>query len=296
MRELPDLPEDVERDREIAAIRERLAQLESEKAELEGSLNKLLAAQEAKDSSSPASAAPVTNASSPATKIALFRSLFRGRGDVFPKRWENPRTGKAGYAPACANEWVPRICGKPKVKCADCPSLAFLPVTDEVIDGHPRGRHTVGVYPMLEDETCWFLAADFDKATWRDDAAAFVRACAARGIPAALERSRSGQGGHVWIFFAEPVPASVARQLGAHLVTETMERNPEVGFSSYDLCVPKIRFCNIDGEGRQGQVVRRRRRGAQSCDGEGRPCSEIDGSSTHYNRRHIRVIIGGISA
>jgi hypothetical protein len=238
MRELPDLLEDVERDREIAAIRERLARLESEKAELEGSLNKLLAAQEAKDSSSPASAAPVTNASSPAAKIALFRSLFRGRGDVFPKRWENPRTGKAGYAPACANEWVPRICGKPKVKCADCPNRAFLPVTDEVIDGHLRGRHTVGVYPMLEDDICWFLAADFDKATWRDDAAAFVRACAARGIPAALERSRSGQGGHVWIFFAEPVPALVARRLGAHLVTETMERNPDIGFSSYDRFFP----------------------------------------------------------
>jgi hypothetical protein len=84
----------------------------------------------------------------------LFRSLFRGRGDVFPKRWENPKTGKAGYAPACANEWVPRICGKPKAKCADCPNRAFLSVTNEAIDGHVRGRHTVGVYPMLEDETC----------------------------------------------------------------------------------------------------------------------------------------------
>lgn len=238
MRELPDLLEDVERDREIAAIRERLAQLESEKAELEGNLNKLLAAQEAKDSSPSVSDAPVTNASCPAAKIALFRSLFRGRGDVFPKRWENPKTGKAGYAPACANEWVPRICGKPKVKCADCPNRAFLPVTDEVIDGHLRGRHTVGVYPMLEDETCWFLAADFDKAAWRDDAAAFVRACATRRISAALERSRSGQGGHAWIFFAEPVPASLARRLGAHLVTETMERNPDIGFSSYDRLFP----------------------------------------------------------
>jgi hypothetical protein len=158
MRELPDLLEDVERDREIAAIRERLAQLESEKAELEGNLNKLLAAQEAKDSSPSVSDAPVTNASCPAAKIALFRSLFRGRGDVFPKRWENPKTGKAGYAPACANEWVPRICGKPKAKCADCPNRAFLSVTNEAIDGHVRGRHTVGVYPMLEDETCWFLA------------------------------------------------------------------------------------------------------------------------------------------
>jgi hypothetical protein len=234
-RERPDLFNVVERDREIAAIRERLARLETEKAELEGSLNKLFSAQ-AGHSSPPD--APLSNASSPAAKIALFRSLFRGRDDVFPKRWENPQTGKAGYAPACANEWVPRICGKPKVKCANCPSRAFLPVTDEVIDGHLRGHHTVGAYPMLADETCWFVAADFDKATWRDDAAAFVQACAARDIPAALERSRSGHGGHAWIFFAEPIPASLARRLGAHLVTETMEHNPDIGFSSYDRFFP----------------------------------------------------------
>jgi hypothetical protein len=111
----------------------------------------------------PVKDAPVTNASPPAAKIALFRSLFRGREDVFPKRWDNTKTGKAGYAPACANEWAPRICDKLKVKCGDCLNRAFLPVTDDVMDGHLRGRHTVGVYPMLSDETCWFLAADFDK-------------------------------------------------------------------------------------------------------------------------------------
>ncbi len=235
-KEQPDLFTIVGRDREIAAVRERLARLESERAELEASLNKLLSAQQARQSA-PLDA-PVTSASSPAAKIGLFRSLFRGRDDVFPKRWENPKIGKAGYAPACANEWVPRICGKPRVKCGDCPNRAFLPVTDEVIDGHLRGHHTIGVYPILADETCWFLAADFDKATWRDDAAAFLQACAARGIPAALERSRSGHGGHVWIFFAEPIPASLARRLGAHLVTETMERNPDIGFSSYDRFFP----------------------------------------------------------
>jgi hypothetical protein len=145
---------------------------------------------------------------------------------------------KRNCTPACANEWAPRICGKPKVKCGDCLNRAFLPVTDEIADGHLRGRHTVGVYPMLADETCWFLAADFDKATWRDDAAAFLQACAARSVSAVLERSRSGQGAHVWIFFAEPVPASLARRLGAHLVTETMERNPDIGFASYDRFFP----------------------------------------------------------
>lgn len=237
-RDQPDLLGIVARDREISALRERLAQLESEKAELQADINRLLSAPEARDSPSFVDGLPVTNASSPAAKIALFRSLFRGRDDVFPRRWENTKTGKAGYAPACANEWTPRICGKPRVKCGDCPHQAFLPVTDDVIDGHLRGRHTIGVYPLLTDDTCWFLAVDFDKATWTDDSAALLQACTAHGIPAALERSRSGQGAHVWFFFAEPVPASTARRLGAHLITETMERNPDIGFSSYDRFFP----------------------------------------------------------
>jgi hypothetical protein len=119
-RDRSDPPEMVERDREIAAVRERLARLESEKAELRADLNRLLSAPETRKSLPPAGDPPVTNASSPATKIALFRSLFRGRDDVFPKRWENTKTGKAGYAPACANEWTPRICDKPRVKCGEC--------------------------------------------------------------------------------------------------------------------------------------------------------------------------------
>jgi hypothetical protein len=223
-----------DREREIAAIRARLACLDVEKAELEASLTRLMAVQELKDNPPPIKSAPVTNASSPLAKVTLFASLFHGREDVFPRRWDNIKTGKTGYAPACANEWAPRICGKPKVKCGDCLNRAFLPVTDEVLDGHLRGRHTIGVYPMLADETCWFLAADFDKTTWREDAAAFLQTCAARRVPAALERSRSGNGGHVWIFFAEPIPASLARQL----VTETMERNPDIGFASYDRFFP----------------------------------------------------------
>lgn len=241
MKEWPDSSagQGQERDRDIAAIRRRLARLESEKAELEASLVRLLAEHEVtKERPAPIEAAPVTNASSPAEKIVLFRALFRGREDIFPARWENAKTGRAGYAPACANEWAPRICGKPKIKCADCPNRDFQPVTDEVVDGHLRGRHTVGVYPILANETCWFLAADFDKSTWREDAAAFLAACKARGVPAALERSRSGQGGHVWIFFAEPVPAFLARRPGAHLITEAMEQNPDIGFSSYDRFFP----------------------------------------------------------
>ncbi len=96
----------------------------------------------------------------------------------------------------------------------------------------------MGVYPLLQDDTCWFLAADFDGESWADDARAYLETCRARNVPAALERSRSGQGGHAWIFFSQPVPAREARQLGSALMTETMERRPEIGFASYDRFFP----------------------------------------------------------
>jgi hypothetical protein len=154
----------------------------------------------------------VTNCSSPAEKIALFRSLFRGREDVYPRRFESRKTGKAGYAPACANEWVRGVCEKPKIKCAECSHRAFLPVTDEVVRWHLSGRDdlgrdfVMGVYPMLLDETCLFLAVDFDKDNWQADAGAFVETCRELDVPVALERSRSGNGAHVWFFFARLFP------------------------------------------------------------------------------------------
>jgi len=179
-------------------------------------------------------------------KIRIFLNLFRGRDNVFPRRWDNRKTGKSGYAPACYNEWVKGICNKPQIKCGECPNQAFIPVTEEVIRKHLSGegsgayRHdyTIGVYPMLNNETCWFLAVDFDKEHWKRDAAAFMDTCKRRNIPANLERSRSGNGGHVWIFFHEPVAASEARKMGAALLTETMERCPEIGFESYDRFFP----------------------------------------------------------
>jgi superfamily II DNA or RNA helicase/very-short-patch-repair endonuclease len=186
----------------------------------------------------------VTQDSSPGAKIKLFRSLFCGRTDVFPVRFESKRTGKAGYSPACENEWVPGVCDKPRIRCADCPNRRFIPVTDEVIRWHLSGRDSqgrdfvMGVYPMLQDETCHFLAADFDKESWQEDAGAFLDTCRRFSLPAALERSRSGNGGHVWLFFEDAVSASLARKLGSHLLTETMERRPEVGFGSYDRLFP----------------------------------------------------------
>ena len=226
-----------DRTQEAARIRERLARLAAETAELTARLGEL-EAREPPVRYGEHPAGPVTNRSAPSEKVALFRNLFCGREDVFPKRWESTRAGRSGYAPACGNEWKPRLCGKPTVKCGACPNQAFLPVTDEVIETHLRGHHTIGVYPILPDDTCRFLAADFDRKTWRRDAEAFLGACRSKRIPAALERSRSGNGGHVWIFFDDPMPASLARRLGAHLLTEAMECHPDIGFGSYDRFFP----------------------------------------------------------
>ncbi|PWU15152.1 MAG: hypothetical protein C5B50_16010 [Verrucomicrobia bacterium] len=141
----------------------------------------------------------VTNHSSPAEKIALFRSFFRGREDVYPRRFENWKTGKSGYSPACANEWVRGICEKPRIKCSECPNQRFLHVSDEVIRWHLSGKDeqgrdfVLGVYPMLLDETCFFLAVDFDGADWQKDVGAFMEKCRERNLPAVLERSRSGR-------------------------------------------------------------------------------------------------------
>ncbi len=169
--------------------------------------------------------APAAQNLTPAEKVALFLRLFRGRGDVYPKLWQNQKTGKKGYSPACANEWVRGVCEKPRVKCGECLN-------------HLQGRYVIGVYPMLQDETCWFLAADFDKECWREDVLAFTETCRRIGISYAIERSRSGNGGHVWFFFASPVPAVIARKMGSYLITETMVRRHQLSMASYDRLFP----------------------------------------------------------
>ena len=156
-------------------------------------------------------------------KITLFRSLFRGRDDVYPRRFDNRKTGKSGYSLACANEWALGICEKPRIKCGDCSHQRFLPVTDDVIRWHLSGHDdagrdfVMGIYPMLRDESCFFLAADLDKSHWQEDARAILETCCRLNLPAALERSRSGNGGHIWLFFERAIPAVLARKLGAHI-------------------------------------------------------------------------------
>ncbi|HGF4758349.1 TPA: DEAD/DEAH box helicase family protein, partial [Escherichia coli] len=171
-------------------------------------------------------------------KVALFRRLFRGRDDVWALRWESKTSGKSGYSPACANEWQLGICGKPRIKCGDCVHRQLIPVSDLVIYQHLAGTHTAGLYPLLEDDSCYFLAVDFDEAEWQKDASAFMRACDELGVPAVLEISRSRQGAHVWIFFASRVSAREARRLGTAVISYTCSRTRQLQLSSYDRLFP----------------------------------------------------------
>jgi superfamily II DNA or RNA helicase len=226
-------------------LKDRLSTLDRERSEIANRLGMLEHAQIEEATTQSPRPSRVTSASPTAQKIALFRGLFRGREEVFPRRWENARSGQAGYSPVCRNEWVRGVCGKPEVKCGECPNQAFVPFGDDVLRPHLTGKSagnsidfTAGIYPMLPDETCWFLAADFDKKSWQQDVAAFRDTARAKGVPVAIERSRSGNGAHAWIFFSEPVSAADARRLGSLLITATMERCPDIGFESYDRFFP----------------------------------------------------------
>ena len=185
-----------------------------------------------------ASSTPVVTKGSPMTeKAALLLSLFQGRRDVYARRWEG-KNGRAGYSPACKNEWKPGICLKPKGKCAECAHAEYCPYDAAAVEAHLRGKAVLGVYPLLQDETCRFLAIDFDEESWRADVAITVQAARESDIPCAVEISRSGNGAHLWIFFAEPVEAAKARQMGSALLTHAMKRHARLAFSSYDRMFP----------------------------------------------------------
>jgi len=237
-------------ERKIISAQKDLTELDVRRSAL---LERIKQLQEARDlikkASAPSSNSKslITNQSSEAEKISLFRSLFKGREDIYPRRFESRRTGKTGYQPACGNEWMKGICEKPKIKCGECDNREFLPLTDEVIRNHllgiePESRSkenfTIGVYPLLVDETCWFIAIDFDKSSWMDDSSAFLETCKSHDVPSYLERSRSGNGGHAWIFFSKPLEAALARKMASFLLTETMEKRPEIGLDSYDRLFP----------------------------------------------------------
>ena len=184
-----------------AELEKRIAELETENRELRRKLG--ISVPEAVK---PFPATAVHNRSTPAEKINLFRSLFRGREDAFARRWYSTKTEKAGYAPVCANEWQSGVCIKPKGSCSKCEHRDLVPLNDQVIYNHlsgkdAYGRDVVGLYPILPDDACCFLAIDFDNGAWQENVSAVRSICTEWEIPCAVERSRSGEGAHLWIFF-----------------------------------------------------------------------------------------------
>ena len=172
---------------------------------------------------------PVTMDSSPEAKVRLFQDLFRARNDVYAVRWENLRDGRSGWVPAVAGGWR---------KGATIAGASFLPLTPVVVADHLRGERHIGLYPLTAQDTCWWVAADFDGGAALLDALAYVKAARFRGIPAALEVSQSGRGAHVWILFNAEIPASAARQLGTGLIHEAIALRGSMSLDSYDRLFP----------------------------------------------------------
>ena len=180
--------------------------------------------------SAPVAAPGLVTMSSPlADKLTLFADRFRARSDVYAVRWENSRKGTSGWAPAVAGGWR---------KGMDRRRAAYLPLTADVLYEHLAADVFLGLYPLLTDNTCWFLAADFDGPAAMLDALAYCKAARANAVPAALEISQSGRGAHVWVFFTEAIPAAVARSVGTALVHEAMVLRGRMDLRSYDRLFP----------------------------------------------------------
>ncbi|MDA8061762.1 MAG: DEAD/DEAH box helicase family protein [Actinomycetota bacterium] len=229
---------------ELAAARAEIARLEAENKLLRAGGSEIAPALAHRSQRAPTLFAPsgdalshVDSSSPREEKIRLYRSLFAGRADVYAQRWENSSTGKSGWSPVTLGER------------RSSPTRRYAPVDDAVIGAHLSGQLAAGVYPLVEGDRCWLLACDFDKGSWAFDALAFLEVCTETGVPAALERSRSGNGAHVWIFFEEPVSATVARRLGTRLLRETMALRAEVDLTSYDRLFPSQDFVPAKGFG-----------------------------------------------
>lgn len=231
-------------------LRNRVRELEEENARLKGDLGYDIPAKKQEPS------AMLTL--SLQEKVDLFRSLFKGREDVFARRWYSRTTGKAGYQPVCSNEWDHQLCNKKKFKCAECPNRQFSPLTDGDIYKHlsgkdEEGRDVIGVYAIMDDNTCNFLCADFDDKNcehgYQKDVLAFSEVCKQWQIPFSIERSRSGKGAHVWVFFETPMSAVKARKLGYSILTEAMNQEVALSFKSYDRFIPNQDYLPQGGFG-----------------------------------------------
>jgi superfamily II DNA or RNA helicase len=183
---------------------------------------------------------PVHAGSAAGVKVAFFGALFAARTDVYALRWENARSGKAGWLPAVRGGWRK---GVPHA------GREYLPLTEQVITAHLFGELHLGLYPLLDGDSCWWLAADFDGPAAMLDALAYVKAARLLSVPAGLEVSRSGLGAHVWVFFTAPVPAATARRLGTGLLREAMAVRGRMDLASYDRLFPSQDMLPAGGVG-----------------------------------------------
>ncbi len=182
----------------------------------------------------------VSKFSSSSEKIHLFMSLFHGRDDVFALYWESKRSGKKGYSPACKNSWIPGVCPLPQKKCHQCTERDLIPYTSEAAEKHlsPQYRDVIGIYAIRPDDTCLFLAMDLDEENWPEDVKAIRSVCRTYSIPCSVEKSRSGNGAHIWFFFSEPIPAAAARRMGSSILSAAMKTEARLSFASYDRMFP----------------------------------------------------------
>lgn len=206
---------------ELEYIEMRLAELENERQSLLSKRTALL---------NSSNQLPQLN---PSQKIDIYMGLFRGRDDIYAHRWQN-KQGRSGYSVACHNEWCQGLCNKPQVRCMECVNQDFKRLDKHSIYGHLSGEQTLGLYPLLENDNCWLLAVDFDKSDWKTAAIAFFNACNEYSLPCSIERSRSGNGAHIWLFFETPILAKEARELGFILLNKAMEYHAGLSFESYD--------------------------------------------------------------
>jgi hypothetical protein len=233
----PAVPAAPNRETQIAELRKRIDGLEIEKCAAEQALQQLQN-QPGTDLDFTAHGQKGTTDLRPHDKVSLFLELFGARRSVYPKLWENAKTGKKGYSPACDNEWKAGICRKPQIKCTECRHQQFPALDERAVEAHLRGTHTIGTYALREDDSCIFVAADFDGEGWRDDVVAYQSAAKKCGIEVAIERSRSGNGAHAWIFFSEPVPAVLARRLATIILAKASAVHPTLSLGAYDRLFP----------------------------------------------------------
>ena len=237
---------------DVSVLIQRIQELEKENARLKAILDKNRIEYKIYDSNTcgtnhvEASPAPTCQFTLQ-EKVAIFKGLFQGRDDVFAKRWYSSTTQKSGYQPVCQREWNREFCDKRKYKCADCPNRQFAPLTYNDYFNHLAGkdawgRDVIGLYPIRKDNTCCFLCTDFDDKScehgYKNDVLAFVNVCKTWNVPCYIERSRSGNGAHVWIFFGTPITAFKARKLGNAILTEAMNSDIHLSFKSYDRFFP----------------------------------------------------------